>query len=140
MSSETDLSKRGTLLYEVYPGLDAYKYARILTMQRNRMKVFVRSDIDDDNRPICRIVLDGKDYSELTLEKGLSYTYPAFHINMSFLQNKRRLFTYPDEAHLLLLPWKFRSGIVHMNSYCGSSRQVDLCMQKGKFFKVCVLY
>ena len=70
MSSETDLSKRGTLLYEVYPGLDA----RILPMQTNRMKVFVRSDIDDGNRPIFRIVLDGKDYSELTLEKGLSYT------------------------------------------------------------------
>ena len=32
-------------------------------------------------------------------------------------QSKRGLFTYPDEAHLLLLPWKFRSGIVHMNSY-----------------------
>ena len=55
-------------------------------------------------------------------------------------QNKRGLFIYPDEAHLLLLAWKFRSGIVHMTSYRGSSRQVDLCMQKGKFFKVCVLY
>ena len=116
-------------------------------MQTNRMKVFVRSDTNDDNRPTCRIVLDGKDYSELTLEKGLSYTYPVFHINMSYLratqqaaQNKRGLFTYPDEAHLVLLPWKFRSGIVHMNSYRGSSRQVDLCMQKGKFFKVCVLH
>ena len=55
-------------------------------------------------------------------------------------QNKRGLFIYPDEAHLLLLAWKFRSGIVHMTSYRGSSRQVDLCMQIGKFFKVCVLY
>ena len=111
-------------LYKISNTNRAYKYARIITMQASRIKFFVRTDNDDEKRPICRVVLDGKDYSVLTLEKGLLYTYPAFYINITYLhaaqqaaKNKCGLFTHPDEVHLLLLPWKFRSGIVNMNSH-----------------------
>ena len=57
-------------------------------MQASRIKLFVRPDNDDEKRPIFRVILDGKDYSVLTLEKGLSYTYPAFHINITDDINK----------------------------------------------------
>ena len=41
---------------------------------------------------------------------------PYLRAAQQVAQNKRGLF-YPDDAHLLLLPWKFRSDIVHLNSY-----------------------
>ena len=112
-------------------------------MQASRIKFFVRPDNDDEKRPICSVVLDGKDYSVLTLEKGLSYTYPAFHINITYLrsaqqaaQNKCGLFTCPDEGHLLLLPWKFRSGIVNMNSHVLNSEH-SIAVSVDKLTHVC---
>ena len=105
-------------------------------MQASRIKLFVRPDNDDEKRPICRVILDGNDYSVLTLEERI--IVHVFYINIIYLRvaqrsTKQTRIIYP---HLLLLPWKFRSGTLNMNSHV-LNREHSIAVSVGKLTYAC---
>ena len=58
------------------------------------------------------------------------------HAAQQAAQDKRGFFTHPDEAQLLLLPWKFISGIVNMNSHV-LNREHSIAVSVDKLTYAC---
>ena len=70
----------------------------------------------------------------IVVATGEMITY--LHAAQQAPQDKRGLFTHPDEAHLLLLPWKFRSGIVNTNSHV-LNREHSIAVSVDKLTYAC---